>query len=112
MLRGMKHTHSRRIHRSPEQIRALLAKFDRHPDSARHFALEQGIPPASFANWLRRRDQAKARSPRWVEVEMPPESPAAMAMVTVDLGQDVKLQWSPGFPASALAQLIRELRPS
>ena len=113
MLWGMKHRHSRRVFRSPKEIQTLLRAFDREGLSARQFALQHQIAPASLANWLRRRRAGKSVvKPRWVEVvrSSPPASPGPV--VTIEGLQGLKIHLAAGFvpgPVVELMELLREL---
>jgi hypothetical protein len=111
MLWGMKHRYARRIHRTPEQIQSLLASYDRQGLSARQFALQHHIPPASLGNWLRRGRHAKSvTKPRWVEVVTPSLTASAAPLVTIEGLQGLKLHLAAGFVPGPVAELIHLLR--
>ena len=109
MLWSMKPRCLRRLHRTREQIQTLLAAFDRQGLSARQFALEHQIPPASLGNWLRRRRQAAAK-PRWIEVMTPSATATPAQVVTIEAPDGLKLHLGAGFVPGPVAELIHLLR--
>ncbi len=107
MLSGMKRKATGRIYRTTEEIEALVAEFRQQDVSARQFALEHKISPASFRNWLGRQGTKRTAQPRWVEVVG--QTAGVGPIVTVEVPNGLKLHVGAGFSAEPVARLVRLL---
>ena len=99
------------VRRTPEQIKAILEKFEASGKTMRQFVAEEGLALSTLESWRRReRTQLAPKSPAFVEVQSEGSWPLVSAMARVRFGDGLVIELSPGFAVDQVGQLIERLR--
>ncbi|UCF41676.1 MAG: hypothetical protein JSW43_04930 [Gemmatimonadota bacterium] len=93
-----------RIHRSRDEIDAILSRYQASRLSRRAFARVEGIPATSLSNWLGR--HRGPPTPALVPVQVVASEAGSGAPLELVLANGRTIRVGPGFDAEELCRLI------